>query len=69
MEQIRCDCHFKNVVAEKDNEAVYVQCRGCKEKVKIEPDKDFWCKLGETVGAAVRDYLLEHNEELPDNLK
>ena len=39
VEQIRCDCHGRQkIIAERDDDGnVYVQCRGCREKVKIEP--------------------------------
>ena len=71
IEQIRCDCHFKNVIAERDVHGIYIQCRGCKEKKRIDTsnEPDFWQKLGETLGIAVRDYLSEHFDELSDNLK
>ena len=35
MEQIRCNCERESIIAEKDDEAVYVQCRSCKEKTAI----------------------------------
>ena len=42
IEQIRCNCHDRaKIVAERDEQGnVYVQCRGCKEKIKIEPIKE-----------------------------
>jgi len=45
IEQIRCDCHgHTKIVAERDEQGnIYVQCRGCKEKIKIEsiPQRTF----------------------------
>jgi len=38
MEQIKCTCERNNTIAERDDCGnVHVQCRGCKEKTKIEP--------------------------------
>jgi len=45
IEQIRCNCHDRaKIVAERDEQGnVYVLCRGCKEKIKIETDpKKLW---------------------------
>ena len=35
IEQIRCSCHHKNVLAERDEQGVYIKCKGCREKYDI----------------------------------
>ena len=38
MKKIKCTCHGKQkIIAEQDEDGnIYVKCRGCKEKIKIE---------------------------------
>jgi hypothetical protein len=38
MEKIKCTCHGRQkIIAERDDDGnIYVKCRGCKEKIKIE---------------------------------
>ena len=41
IEQIRCECQNKSIIAERDNEAfIYVLCQECKKKIVIQPLKD-----------------------------